>query len=76
MNRKLPQGTLGYLTTGGVKARQSMFSLTGYIASLWSKEKQVRQSPLTQERERFEKEVKQQFLQLKEKGLSISVFTL
>lgn len=36
----------------------------------------TRKSPLTQERERFEKDTKDQFLKLKEKGLSIPVFTL
>lgn len=40
------------------------------------KEKQDRTSPIARERQRFEAEVKDQFLKLKEKGLSIPVFTL
>ncbi|OGG13614.1 hypothetical protein A2875_00415 [Candidatus Gottesmanbacteria bacterium RIFCSPHIGHO2_01_FULL_46_14] len=35
-----------------------------------------RKSPVVTERERFERDVKDQFLKLKEKGLSIPVFTL
>ncbi len=35
-----------------------------------------RKSPIAQERERFEAEVKEQFQKLKDKGLSIPVFTL
>ena len=35
-----------------------------------------RKSPVVTERERFEAEAKDQFLKLKEKGLSIPVFTL
>jgi hypothetical protein len=35
-----------------------------------------RKSPLAKERERFEAEVKEQFQKLKDKGLSIPVFTL
>ena len=38
--------------------------------------KSVRKSPITMERERFEAEVKDQFKKLKDKGLSIPVFTL
>lgn len=38
--------------------------------------KRQRTSPLTEERMRFEKEVREQFVKLKEKGLSIPVFTL
>ncbi len=52
------------------------FSLKGYILSLFGRERQVRLSPSTQERERFEEEVKDQFIKLKEKGLSIPIFTL
>ncbi len=36
----------------------------------------ARKSPLVAEREKFEEEVKEQFLKLKEKGLSIRVMTL
>lgn len=39
-------------------------------------EKKERVSPLTRERQSFEKEAKDQFLKLKEKGLSIPIFTL
>jgi hypothetical protein len=40
----------------------------------WGKTKRL--SPLAQERIRFEQEVHEQFVKLKEKGLSIPVFTL
>ena len=35
-----------------------------------------RVSPLVRERQRFEEEVRRQFIELKKKGLSIPVFTL
>jgi hypothetical protein len=35
-----------------------------------------RVSPLVEERESFERDMKEQFLKLKEKGLSIPIFTL
>ncbi len=38
--------------------------------------KVVRKSPIALERERFLGEMKEQFVQLKEKGLGITVFTL
>lgn len=38
--------------------------------------KSERKSPIARERERFEAEVKEQFQKLKDKGLSIPVFTL
>ncbi len=38
--------------------------------------KKERVSPLTKERQRFEEEARGQFLKLKEKGLSIPIFTL
>ena len=50
-------------------------SLKGYIASLLGSKK-MRPSPLAQERDRFVKEAKDQLLKLKEKGLSIPIFTL
>jgi hypothetical protein len=40
------------------------------------KREKTRVSPLTEERVRFEKDVREQFVKLKEKGLSIPVFTL
>ncbi|MBI4064919.1 hypothetical protein HY409_00920 [Candidatus Gottesmanbacteria bacterium] len=48
----------------------------GYISSLFGQEKKVYTSPLREERERFESDAKDQLLKLKEKGLSIPVFTL
>lgn len=38
--------------------------------------KAERKSPIAKEREKFEAEVKEQFQKLKDKGLSIPVFTL
>jgi len=38
--------------------------------------KEERKSPIAKDRERFEAEVKDQFKKLKDKGLSIPVFTL
>lgn len=38
--------------------------------------KTERKSPIAREREKFEAEVKEQFQKLKDKGLSIPVFTL
>jgi hypothetical protein len=46
------------------------------LASLLGRGRVERQSPLAAERIRFEKEVHEQFVQLKKKGLSIPVFTL
>lgn len=42
----------------------------------FSKQKVVRKNPVAQEREQFEEDVKEQFKKLKDKGLSIPVFTL
>ena len=39
-------------------------------------EEKGRVSPMTRERQRFEADVKEQFQELKKKGLSIPVFTL
>ncbi len=38
--------------------------------------KPVRKNPVAREREKFEEDVKEQFQKLKDKGLSIPVFTL
>lgn len=38
--------------------------------------KTPRKSPVAKEREKFEEEVREQFQKLKDKGLSIPVFTL
>lgn len=46
------------------------------ISRLFGGGKKSRVSPLSRERERFEEEVKDQFQKLKDKGLSIPVFTL
>lgn len=46
------------------------------LASLLGKKKKQRESPVIQERRRFEQDVKEQFIKLKEKGLSIPIFTL
>lgn len=46
------------------------------LASLLGRGRVIRQSPLAKERIRFEKEVHEQFVKLKEKGISIPVFTL
>jgi len=46
------------------------------LASLLGRGRVVRQSPLAAERKRFESEVREQFVKLKEKGISIPVFTL
>jgi predicted DNA-binding transcriptional regulator len=43
---------------------------------LIGRRKKVRVSPITQERELFQREVKSQLEELKKKGLSIPVFTL
>lgn len=64
---KLLLAQMGFSGLAGVK---------GFFAFLFGKRKEMRQSPSTQERERFEREVKQEFLKLKEKGLSIPIFTL
>jgi hypothetical protein len=56
---------------------RSLFQAIGQgLASLLGRGKKERQSPLEAERIRFEKEVHEQFVKLKEKGLSIPVFTL
>lgn len=50
--------------------------LKKFFAHLGFKSKVERKSPIARERERFEAEVKEQFQKLKEKGISIPVFTL
>ena len=47
-----------------------------YMSVLLGRGKKGRKSPFTVERERFERDVRDQFLKLKEKGLGIHVFTL
>lgn len=48
----------------------------GFASLLGRGRSNKRISPLAAERMRFEKEVHEQFIKLKEKGLSIPVFTL
>jgi hypothetical protein len=48
----------------------------GIYSLLFGGGKKSRVSPLSRERERFEEEAKDQFQKLKDKGLSIPVFTL
>lgn len=58
--------------------------LNEYMRKIWEAiymrvvngNKTVRKSPIALERERFLGEMKEQFIQLKEKGLGITVFTL
>lgn len=64
---KLSRATLGFSGKAGVK---------GYLTSLFGQGKKIRKSPLTEERERFEMDVKDQLLKLKAKGISIPIFTL
>jgi hypothetical protein len=55
----------------------SFFEAIGQgLATLLGKREVKRQSPLAAERIRFENEVREQFVKLKEKGISIPVFTL
>ena len=58
----------GYMNTRLLMQRLGLGTLLGM--------KMERKSPLARERERFEAEVKEQFQKLKEKGISIPVFTL
>jgi hypothetical protein len=64
----LPQYKLG--------SRSLLEAFSSGLASLLGRGKIKRLSPLAQERIRFEKEVHEQFVKLKEKGISIPVFTL
>lgn len=64
---KLSLGDLGF--PGRTRAK-------GYLASLFGQGRKVRKSPLTEERERFEMDVKDQLLKLKAKGINIPIFTL
>jgi len=58
-----------------VEAKSLASGGLGWLRVIFSGKKR-RVSPLVEERERFEQEVKEQFLKLKEKGLSIPIFTL
>jgi hypothetical protein len=65
---RLPQNQLGH--DSFLEAAWKGF------ATLLGRGKTKRLSPLAQERKRFEAEALEQFVKLKEKGLSIPVFTL
>ncbi len=65
---RLPQDHLG---SGGF-----LGAFRQGLASLLGRGKKERLSPLAQERMRFEEEVHEQFVKLKEKGISIPIFTL
>jgi hypothetical protein len=54
--------------------REKNLALKGYKSRLFGKKERI--SPKILERQRFEDDVREQFLQLKKKGLSIPVFTL
>ena len=64
---KLSLANMGFSGRAGVK---------GYFSSLFGQGRKARKSPLTEERERFEMDVKDQFLKLQAKGISIPIFTL
>jgi hypothetical protein len=55
----------------GLGGGNSIAGLRGIVGA-----DKTRLSPTAQERMRFEEDVKEQFMQLKKKGLSIPVFTL
>ena len=57
----------------GHPARSGML---GYLVSLLGLIKEKRLTPLQREEQDFTEEVRQQFLKLAEKGISIPVFTL
>ena len=59
------------------KGSESFFEAFSHgLATLLGRGRVIRQSPVAKERMRFEKEVHEQFVKLKEKGISIPVFTL
>ena len=64
LDKELPTCLNGYMNI------RHVFQRIGLVS------KDKRQSPIALERKRFEAEVKEQFQKLKDKGLSIPVFTL
>lgn len=60
---------LGTCLNGHMKIK-TLLAWLGFVG------KHERKSPIARERERFESEMKEQFQKLKDKGLSIPVFTL
>lgn len=67
--KRLPQNQLGNVL------RRLTETFKGF-AILLGRGNKKRLSPLAEERVRFEREAQEQFVKLKEKGLSIPVFTL
>jgi hypothetical protein len=51
-------------------------TIKGYICRLFGIEVQRRVSPVKKDEERFSDDMRDQFLELKKKGLSIPIFTL
>jgi hypothetical protein len=64
---KLPHKNLG---------RPAMSGIKGYIIQALGLGSKKRVSPAMQDAKRFERDAREQFVQLKNKGLSIPVFTL
>lgn len=56
--------------------RVNSLSIKGYLKNLFQGRENKRTSPKTLERQRFEEDAKDQFIELKKKGLGIPVFTL
>ena len=69
---KIPMGLDRKLLT----CLNSVMKMKMFLQRLGLGGRTERKSPITRERERFEAEVKEQFQKLKDKGLSIPVFTL
>ena len=59
-----------------LKCLNSRMSIKHFLQKFSLSGKSERKSPLAREREKFEAEVKEQFQKLKDKGISIPVFTL
>jgi hypothetical protein len=53
-----------------------LFGIKRLLSRIFGKKIVTRRSPEALEQQRFEEDVRSQFLQLKKKGLSIPVFTL
>lgn len=58
------------------KLRETLGLGWAWLGRVVGIEKKASLSPLDRDRRHFEAEVRQQFLKLKEKGLSIPIFTL
>jgi len=68
MEKTLPHKNWGDVPSGT--------SLMGYITRALGLGSKKRVSPATKDEERFERDAHDQFVQLKNKGLSIPIFTL